>query len=107
MKSRAIYLYGLAPCTGGLTFGYDTGSMSVILAMPQFLEYFHHPDNFLQGEITASIQAGAFVASLLTSAFLADSLGRKKTILLGSAIFTLGCAIAAGSNGYRCWSRGG
>jgi hypothetical protein len=48
MKSKAIYLYGLAPCTGGLAFGYDTGSMSGILAMPQFLEYFNHPDNFLQ-----------------------------------------------------------
>jgi MFS family permease len=98
MRSNAIYLYGLAPCTGGLAFGYDTGSMSGILAMPQFLEYFNYPDNFRQGGITSSIMAGAFAGSLLT-AFLADSLGRKKTILLGSAIFTIGCAIAAASNG--------
>jgi MFS family permease len=99
MRSRAIYLCGLAPCTGGLAFGYDTGSMSGILAMPQFLEYFNHSDNFRQGGITASIQAGAFAGSLITGAFLADRLGRKKTVLLGSAIFTLGCAIAAGRNG--------
>jgi MFS family permease len=67
--------------------------------MPQFLEYFNYPSNFTQGGITASIQAGAFVGSLLTGAFLADKLGRKKTILLGSALFTVGCAIACAANG--------
>ncbi|KAH8812732.1 general substrate transporter [Xylogone sp. PMI_703] len=99
MPSKAIYLYGIAPCTGGLAFGYDTGSMSGILAMPQFLEYFNYPSNFRQGGITASIQAGAFAGSLLTGAFLADRFGRKKTILFGSALFTVGCAIACAANG--------
>jgi MFS family permease len=67
--------------------------------MQQFLDYFNHPNSFLQGGITASIQAGAFAGSLLTGAFLADKFGRKKTILFGSALFTVGCAIAAASNG--------
>ncbi|KAL3703128.1 hypothetical protein TMatcc_010316 [Talaromyces marneffei ATCC 18224] len=93
-----IYLYGIAPCTGGLAFGYDTGSMSGILVMPQFLTYMNHPSNFLQGWITGSIQAGAFAGSLLTGAFLADKLGRKKTLLLGSAIFTVGIAISTVAN---------
>lgn len=66
--------------------------------MPQFLNYFNHPSNFRQGGITASILAGAFAGSLLTGAFLADRLGRRKTILLGSAIFTIGCAISAAAN---------
>ena len=57
--------------------------------MPQFLEYFNHPSNFLQGGITASILAGAF---------LADRLGRRYTILLGSAVFTIGCAISCAAN---------
>jgi MFS family permease len=70
-----------------------------ILAMPQFLEYFNYPDNFRQGGITASIQAGAFGGSLLTGAFIADRFGRKKTILFGSALFTIGCAVACASNG--------
>ncbi|OBT39592.1 hypothetical protein VE00_10554 [Pseudogymnoascus sp. WSF 3629] len=98
MPSKAIYFYGIAPCTGGLAFGYDTGSMSGILAMHQFLEYFDHPSNFLQGGITSAILAGAFVGSLLTGAFLADRLGRKKTILLGSALFTIGCAVSCAAN---------
>lgn len=66
--------------------------------MPQFLTYFKNPSNFRQGGITASILAGAFAGSLLTGAFLADRLGRKRTILLGSAIFTIGCAISAAAN---------
>jgi MFS family permease len=70
-----------------------------ILAMPQFLKYFNYPDNFRQGGITASIQAGAFAGSLLTGAFIADRFGRKKTLLFGSALFTVGCAIACASNG--------
>ncbi|KAL1964869.1 hypothetical protein VTN77DRAFT_6371 [Rasamsonia byssochlamydoides] len=96
--SWTVYLYGIAPCTGGLAFGYDTGSMSGILAMPQFLSYMNYPSNFLQGGITASIQAGAFAGSLLTGAFLADIFGRKNTILFGSALFTIGIAISTAAN---------
>lgn len=66
--------------------------------MPQFLSYFGYPSNFLQGGITSAILAGAFVGSLFTGAFLADQFGRKKTILFGSALFTVGCAISAAAN---------
>jgi MFS family permease len=69
--------------------------------MPQFLEYFDYPDNFLQGGITASLLAGAFAGSLLTGALLADRFGRKKTILFGSALFTLGCAVACAANNVK------
>jgi MFS family permease len=72
--------------------------MSGILAMPQFLSYMNSPSNFLQGGITASIQAGAFAGSLLTGALLADRFGRKKTILVGSAIFTIGIIISTVAN---------
>lgn len=93
-----VYLYGIAPCTGGIAFGYDTGSMSGILAMEQFLSYMNYPNNFLQGGITAAIQAGAFVGSLSTGYFLADRFGRRKTLLLGSALFTIGIAISTAAN---------
>lgn len=72
-----------------------------ILAMPQFLKSFNYPSTFTQGGITASIQVGAFARSLLTGAFLADKFGRKKTILLGSALFTIGCAISCAANGFE------
>lgn len=65
--------------------------------MPQFLEFFDNPSNFLQGGITASLLAGSLAGSILTGRFLVDGIGRKRTLLLGSALFTLGCAVAAGA----------
>lgn len=58
--------------------------------------------------ITA-IQAGAFASSLRTGAFLADRLGRRRTILLGLLILTIGIAIstavklASVKRRARCW----
>lgn len=78
VSHSAMYVYSyISGYSHGLT-AQDTGSMSRILVMPQFLSYMNYPSNFLQGEITASIQAGAFAGSLLTGAFLADKLGRKR-----------------------------
>lgn len=96
------YFYGIAPTLGGYAFGYDTGSISGILVETQFNNYFRHPSNGLQGGITASIQAGAFVGSLLTGLFLADALGRRRTILCGAALFTIGIAISCASNNVEC-----
>ena len=96
------YLYGLAPTLGGYAFGYDTGSISGILVMHQFDSYFHSPSNGLQGGITASIQAGAFVGSLLTGLLLADALGRRRTIIYGAALFTVGIAISCAANSVEC-----
>ena len=96
------YIYGIAPCLGGYAFGYDTGSISGILTETQFNEYFNYPSNGLQGGITASIQAGAFVGSLITGAFLSDRLGRRRTLLFGAALFTIGIAITTASNNVAC-----
>lgn len=97
-RTIKLYLYGIAPTLGGYSFGYDSGSVSGILTMTQFTDYFNHPSNSLQGGITAAIEAGAFVGSLLTGMFLADSLGRRKTIICGAALFTIGIAICCASN---------
>ena len=70
--------------------------------MHQFDSYFHSPSNGLQGGITASIQAGAFVGSLLTGLLLADALGRRRTIIYGAALFTVGIAISCAANSVEC-----
>lgn len=70
--------------------------------MTQFNKFFSDPSNGLQGGITASIQAGAFAGSLLTGLFIADLLGRRKTIICGSALFTIGIAISCASNNVEC-----
>lgn len=102
LKRAKPYFYGIAPTLGGYAFGYDTGAISGILVETQFNTYFKDPSNGLQGGITASIQAGAFVGSLLTGLLLADRLGRKRTLLAGSALFTIGIAITTASNNVAC-----
>ena len=101
-KKAKPYLYGIAPTLGGYAFGYDTGAISGILTETQFNKFFNYPSNGLQGGITASIQAGAFAGSLLTGLLLADRLGRKRTLLAGSALFTIGIAITTASNNVKC-----
>lgn len=102
LQKAKPYFFGIAPTFGGYAFGYDTGAISGILVETQFNNYFNHPSNGLQGGITASIQAGAFAGSLLTGLFLADRLGRKRTILVGAALFTVGIAITTASNNVAC-----
>ena len=102
LKRAKPYIYGILPTLGGYAFGYDTGSISGILVETQFNTYFHEPSNSLQGGITSSIQAGAFAGSLLTGFFLADALGRRRTILCGAALFTIGIAISCAANNVEC-----
>ena len=78
------------------------GSISGILVETRFNNYFHQPSNGLQGGITTSIQARAFVGSLMTGIFLTDALGRRRTILCGAALFTNGTAISCASNNVEC-----
>lgn len=97
-RKLKLYSYGIAPTLGGYCFGYDTGSISGILTMDAFNQYFNHPSNSLQGGLTAAIQAGAFAGSLLTGAFFADYFGRRWTIIVGAFIFSVGIAICTGAN---------
>ena len=70
--------------------------------MTQFDKFFRDPSNGLQGGITASIQAGAYVGSLLTGLLVADLLGRRRTLIRGSALFTIGIAISSAANNVEC-----
>ena len=102
MTRAKPYFYGMAPILGGYAFGYDTDSISGILVEIQFNNYFRQPSNGLQSGITTSIQARAFVRGLMTGISLADALGRRRTILCGAALFTIGLAMSCASNNVEC-----
>ncbi|CAK7205459.1 high affinity glucose transporter [Sporothrix eucalyptigena] len=92
------YLNFLVPIlVTGFAYGWENGSLGGILAMPQFLDYFHTPDAFRQGIMTASLQAGEFGGSLILGYLLSDRLGRRLTILISIAIYLIGQAIVVGS----------
>lgn len=80
----------------GFLFGYDSGIITSTIAQPRFVAYFNNPSDTVDGGIVSSFQGGAIAGTMVT--FLAaDRLGRKKTIALGAAIATLGCALQAGA----------
>jgi MFS family permease len=56
---------------------------------PYFKDYFHDPSAAEIGTMIAILEVGAFISSLVVGK-LGDILGRRKTILYGSMIFSVG-----------------
>ncbi|QRV92065.1 Sugar (and other) transporter [Ceratobasidium sp. AG-Ba] len=89
---------------GGFLFGYDIGVISGCLIMPDFIERFGEmgPDgNYVlsahrQSIITSLLSAGTFVGAL-GQAFSSDRFGRRWSIFIWCAIFTVGVAIQTGT----------
>ncbi|KAJ3574621.1 hypothetical protein NP233_g1641 [Leucocoprinus birnbaumii] len=88
----------------GFLFGYDIGVISGCLIMPDFIRRFGEQDSngnfFLSSSrssiITSLLSAGTFVGAL-AQAFTSDRFGRRGSILIWSAIFTIGVAIQTGT----------
>ncbi|CAE6479323.1 unnamed protein product [Rhizoctonia solani] len=89
---------------GGFLFGYDIGVISGCLIMPDFVERFgvQLPDGtweldaHRQSIITSLLSAGTFVGAL-GQAFSSDRFGRRWSIFIWCAIFTVGVAIQTGT----------
>ena len=94
---------------GGVLFGYDTGTIGGILAMPYWRKlfstgYINPKDNMLdvtadeKSLIVSILSAGTFFGAL-GSAPIADGLGRRWGMIFNTAVFTIGvilqCAATA------------
>lgn len=115
------YLMCAFAAFGGIFFGYDTGWMGGVLAMPYFIR--QHTGMVYPADIYGSdVTSDAFLAykksfhisardqSLMTSILscgtffgaiaagdIADFIGRRPTIILGSAIFSVGAILQTAS----------
>src|SRR5881275_2044502 len=71
---------------GGFLFGYDTGVISgaLLYIKPEF-----HLGNFGQQAIVASLLLGAVVGAL-ASGPITDAMGRRRVLLVASALFAAG-----------------
>lgn len=101
-SGRAI-LIGLFVAFGGVLFGYDTGTIGGILAMPYWRRtfstgYINKADKLLDvspGEtslIVSILSAGTFFGALF-SAPIADGLGRRWGMIFNTVVFTFGCVL--------------
>ena len=91
--------------SGFLLFGYDQGVMSGLLTGKAFIKQFPSIDtttggggsSSLQGTVVAIYEIGCFFGALLAFA-CAERLGRRRSIMLGCAILTVGAAIQCSSH---------
>ncbi|KAJ7763408.1 general substrate transporter [Mycena metata] len=91
---RAYWL-GTVVCIGGFLFGYDSGLMGAIITFASFQEDFRYGKGVAtktNSLVVGIQQAGAFVGCWAISP-IAARYGRRKAIMVCSAVFTLGAII--------------
>ncbi|PMD25306.1 high-affinity glucose transporter [Hyaloscypha hepaticicola] len=98
-KSWPAIVIGLFVAFGGVLFGYDTGTISGILAMPywqrQFSTGFRGANGNLaisasqQSEVVSILSAGTFFGAL-GAAPVADRIGRRFALIASSWVFIFG-----------------
>ncbi|KAM3520252.1 hypothetical protein NHJ13051_006979 [Beauveria bassiana] len=105
-SSAPAIMVGLFVASGGLLFGYDTGAINGILAMDEFKKQFSTNcsdagvnTNLCPKDssiIVAILSAGTVLGALIAAPF-GDFLGRRKSLLLGVALFCIGaiCQVCA------------
>ncbi|KAK8186318.1 putative MFS monosaccharide transporter [Phyllosticta citribraziliensis] len=105
LTSHYVLLCASFSAMGGLLFGYDQGVVSVILVMPQFLEWFPQVSDsapgggFYKGLLTAMIELGALLGAF-NQGWIADKISRKYSIVVAVIIFTIGSALQTAAQDY-------
>ncbi|UJR21639.1 hypothetical protein I4U23_024716 [Adineta vaga] len=103
-KNFQVYITGGFAAIGGLLFGYDTGVISGVLTMSDFLLAFGGPTSLARGSLTSSI-SGSIVGIMLVGCFLGaliagpsgDRLSRKYSIVLFSVVFIISAILQTAS----------
>ncbi|TVY92246.1 putative glucose transporter [Lachnellula willkommii] len=98
-KSWPAIVIGLFVAFGGVLFGYDTGTISGIIAMNFWLKEFSTGNTNADGapvitasqqsEIVSILSAGTFFGAL-GAALIADRIGRRWSLIVSSGVFTIG-----------------
>jgi len=92
-----VFMMGVVVSIGGFIFGYDTGQISGILEMPNFLRTFADKpgpafSNVRSGTIVALLSIGTLLGAL-TAAPIADAVGRKYSIVFWNMVFCVGIIV--------------
>jgi sugar porter (SP) family MFS transporter len=101
-RVRYLYLVVLVAAVGGFLFGYD---LSLISGVIIFLKTEFDLTPFWVGAVAGSAILGC-AAGPLAGVWLADTLGRKRTLMLSSLLFlasTIGSALAGGVADLSIW----
>lgn len=103
MSNGLVYAVTSFAAIGGFCFGYDTGVISGVLSMENFVGYMTDGQtaftSLQSSTIVSTLLAGCFVGALLSGPF-SERIGRKRTILAGCIIFVVGAVVQTASIGY-------
>ncbi|KUF82800.1 hypothetical protein AM588_10005713 [Phytophthora nicotianae] len=99
-EGNPLYLYLLTLCStiGGFLFGYDTGVISGALVLLRSPEVFDLTN--LQSESVVSAAVGGAIVGAALSSCGNDVFGRRRVILMSSAMFTTGSVLMASANSF-------
>lgn len=91
--TTALTMTRVACGTDMTLFGYDQGVFGGVIVTQDFLKTLKITNNTsLQGTITAIYDIGCFFGAI-AAYFIGDRLGRKKTVLLGTTILSIGALL--------------
>ncbi|KAI1850294.1 hypothetical protein JX265_002192 [Neoarthrinium moseri] len=98
-KAWPAIVIGLFVAFGGVLFGYDTGTISGILAMDYWMNLFSTGYRNSTGHLDVSPEQSSAIVSILSagtffgalaSPLLADNIGRRLGLVVSSVVFILG-----------------
>ncbi|CAM1501160.1 Fc.00g103220.m01.CDS01 [Cosmosporella sp. VM-42] len=114
-KTWPAIAMGFFVAFGGVLFGYDTGTISGILAMPYWQRLFStgyiDPDGnrnittSQESAIVSILSAGTFFGALF-SPVLTDRLGRRPGLLISTWVFNLGVVLQVAATGISLFLAG-
>lgn len=97
LKGNVLVAAITSVCASGfLLFGYDQGVMGGVVVSSYFLDAMGHPSSLMLGTITSLYDVGAVFGAIF-AAFCGELLGRKRTLILGAVILSVGTIIMGAS----------
>ncbi|VDC00637.1 unnamed protein product [Peniophora sp. CBMAI 1063] len=88
------YIIGAISTMGGFLFGTDISSVSAFIGVDGYKDYFNHPDDIVQGGITAAMPGGAFIGANVAG-YVSNRFGRKPSIIMATVFWVIGCALCS------------
>ncbi|KAI7866568.1 general substrate transporter [Mucor mucedo] len=90
---KSLYMAGLIAAGGGFVIGFDTGAISGTMSLVPFMDRFLNQDAEYREALLVAIMLLTATIGGLSSGNICDAIGRKYTILLGTAAFAIGALL--------------